>query len=954
MQHLTFTLTLLRQRRFLSFLLPFFAVFLGLGAPNLANAQSTINFRNVRVTSGTTAAAATTSDYNANTGTPGPGVFEGTDFGSFDFGTGQLLLQGGSIEVVEDPNETYPTAFVDYGVRQGTLATTGAANVPALNGSIQLTQTNYNASTRTRTFALSNAAINILAMASTSGTYRFDVSVSTGPGQDGDGTRINPILGARRRSVFTATGTPVVAPTLTATTVFISPNGASNTTYDASNVSGNPDFNGANLGVGNPPSTFDVNNGQLLLNGGTATTRENSVNMISNVTLYYRVRGAGMGGNAFNSVSLTQETITTNADNSRTRTFSLSTAARNLLAGIGMTGTYSVDVYFQASGTNTGTNTNFLITDDNGGSNYVANFTVSGTVFQTTVWTGGLNDNWFDAANWDNGVPNASKNAIIPNFPSASGRPYPNIYSNAVKPATPQETRTNPDGTTDVVPASPGYDNSKSGDAEARNLTLQGNNQLDRSILRLIVGRLNVYGDFTNPQGSFIQRAASIISFKGGTQTISGSINGFFNVEIDGVPNSIKTLTNSFNVKSGGYLKFINGILQTNIALVSTNFVSFEGSTIDPSSGITVAAAQLLDESEVSFLRGFITTSQPASIGVAQNFSNIGITLTFSNNNPGVVNVTRNNGGNYPASAFSGTANNPNPNPKPSIRRVFGVQPGNPNTNNGGLSAQVDFRYLDNELTNLQASNGTTTNLDEAKLALYVSTSGGDTFSQLGRTSHNTTTNVLTKVPVTVFATYTLSEATTNPLPVSLSSFDAKRSGADALVIWQTASEQDNKGFNVQVSTDGTNYRTIGFVASSTPNSTAAKAYSFTDTEKNKIGNRYYRLEQVDLDGKSTFAAPRIVNFDGKAIEATSSIVAYPNPLNNEILHLSLNSSVSGTGVVRVLDMTGRQIALRNVAITIGSNDVAMENMSELKSGLYILNIMLPSGEKKTMKVTKQ
>ena len=263
----------------------------------------------------------------------------------------------------------------------------------------------------------------------------------------------------------------------------------------------------------------------------------------------------------------------------------------------------------------------------------------------------------------------------------------------------------------------------------------------------------------------------------------------------------------------------------------------------------------------------------------------------------------------------------------------------------------MTFRYLDTELTNLgPLGNGS---VAEPNLALFVSTSGGNQFGGLGRDALDQVNNILTKTGVRTFATFTLGDID-KPLPVSLTGFDAKRTGADALVTWQTASEQNNKGFNVQVSTDGKTYRKIGFVASETPNSTAPKAYAFTDTEKNKAGTRYYRLEQLDLDGKSTFFAPRVVTFEGKAAETSASIVAYPNPLNDEILHLSLNSSVSGTGVVRILDMTGRQVAQRNLAITIGSNDVTVENMSELKSGLYILNVMLPSGEKKSMKITKQ
>lgn len=906
---------------------------------------STATLRNVVVTSGTTAANATTKTYDANATTPAPGVFNGTDFGILDANSSHLLLQGGAIQIAEKNGDTFDAAAIAFVVSPGDL---NSANTPFGAGqTLPLTQTGYDAATMTRTFSLSNAARNILTLATTGGagtSYRFDIAVSAS-GMDKGGNPIS-LLGARQRSVFTATGSPVITPTLTNTTILVTPNSGPTVSYDAANVSPNPDFNAADLG------TFDIVSGQLVLNGGTATTNENGPNTISSVTLYYRVRMVGAGGGGFTPLALTQTNITTNADGSRTRTFALSTSAQNLLASVTATGGYSVDAYLQASGSNSTTGSNFTINNPDNNGTYTANFTVNGTPIITTVWTGGFNDNWFDPRNWTDGVPTATKNALIPNFASGTTAPYPNIYSDAVKAPTAAKQQLNPDGVTyTTIPADPGYSNIGSGNAMVRNLTLQANSQLDRSILRLIIGRLDVFGNFDNPQGSFIQRAAGIISFKSsGNQTISGSINGFVNVEIDGGINSIKTLTNSFAVKSGGYLKFINGILQTNTAMVSTNFISFEPTTTDPNTGVILPAAQLLGETEKSFFRGFLTTTQTATAGTRQPFSNIGITITFTGNEPGAVTVTRNNADNYPPTAFSASP------PKPGIRRVFGVQPTNPNTNTGGLNGRLEFRYLSNELVNLRTNNGTPADfsgsVDQSKLSLYVSTTGGDTFTQLGRDSNSG--NILVKNGVTTFATFTLSEQQgLLPLPVTLVTFDAKRTGADALVTWQTASELNNKGYNIQVSTNGKDFRTIGFVGSATPNSTRVTDYSFTDAEKNKVGVRYYRLEQLDIDGKVNYFAPRAVSFDGKATEGGATAFAYPNPFTSDV-RLNIASVSEGKGSVRINDMTGRLVAQRQITLVNGVNEVELPNLGELKSGIYLVHVTLPTGEVKNLKVVKQ
>jgi len=279
---------------------------------------STATLRNVIVTSGTTAANATTHTYDATANTPGPNVFNGTNFGVLDASTGRLLLQGGSIQITEKNGDTFDKALIDFVVTPGDFTSAFVST----DQTLQLVQTGYNAATMTRTFSLTNAARNVLALAMTGGagtSYRFDISVSAS-GNNSVGNGIS-IQGLRQRSVFTVTGTPIVMPTLTNTTLFVSPSNGLNVTYDANNVSANTDFNGANLG------TFDISNGQLVLNGGGATTTENGPNQISNVTLYFRVRQTGTGGGGYTPLALMQTSITTNAAGSSTRTFALDNAA---------------------------------------------------------------------------------------------------------------------------------------------------------------------------------------------------------------------------------------------------------------------------------------------------------------------------------------------------------------------------------------------------------------------------------------------------------------------------------------------------------------------------------------------------------------------------------------------------------------------------------------------------
>ena len=85
------------------------------------------------------------------------------------------------------------------------------------------------------------------------------------------------------------------------------------------------------------------------------------------------------------------------------------------------------------------------------------------------------------------------------------------------------------------------------------------------------------------------------------------------------------------------------------------------------------------------------------------------------------------------------------------------------------------------------------------------------------------------------------------------------------------------------------------------------------------------------------------------------ALSAYPNPFGSaDQLHLTLQTAVAGAGQITVTDMTGRTISRQKVDLTSGNNDVMVNSLSDLKSGLYLVKFVLPSGEMKTLKVVKQ
>ncbi|GGG38253.1 T9SS type A sorting domain-containing protein [Hymenobacter glacieicola] len=719
---------------------------------------------------------------------------------------------------------------------------------------------------------------------------------------------------------------------ITGSTVIID-RGSGNETFGGKGGLPSPAFGGANLG------TFDITSftTTLLLNGGTIATTESNPDVINGARLLYRIRLS----NSTTNISTGTITLTQTSVNGGTRTFAATTGNVNVLNGL-TSGSYTLSVQFAADGSNSISGDDFTISDPPT-TFYRASFTVTGTrptePPTSTTWTGGKNDNWFDAANWTNGVPNPGKDATIPDFGSGSTVQYPNIYSNAIKPNSTTTTRIqNADGTfRDVVTPVEGYNNTGSGPAQTRDLIMQGSSQAQRSITRLVVGNLEVYRNFSNIQDSFIQRENTTITFAGTDQEISGSASGFVNIVIAG--GGTKTLVRNFAVQPGGTLRFTSGILSTNIRDVNTSFVELFPATV--AAGVVIPAGRIIGETDATYLRGFVKISQATGINTPQDFGNIGLTLTFAGNDPGVVTVTRNTGENYPSI-------NNGANARPSIRRIFGVRPADQQTNNGGLSATMVFRYLDNETRNLANNNQS---LNENNLALFVSTSSGDVFGQLGRDALNTTTNELTKNNVRTFATFTLSEAT-EPLPVTLTAFDAKRTNQDVVLTWQTIMELNSKGFEVQVSNDGRTFRTLTFIPSVTPNSERLRTYRYEDKEGSKSGMRYYRLRQIDLNGTEHFYGPKIVNFGG-AQQSGKVATAFPNPFT-DALYLTMDANGASEANLTLVDLTGRVIRQQRVVLSAGSNSVALNNLTDLQPGVYLLRLAKSGNATETIRVVKQ
>ncbi|MFD3000901.1 right-handed parallel beta-helix repeat-containing protein [Pontibacter toksunensis] len=186
------------------------------------------------------------------------------------------------------------------------------------------------------------------------------------------------------------------------------------------------------------------------------------------------------------------------------------------------------------------------------------------------------------------------------------------------------------------------------------------------------------------------------------------------------------------------------------------------------------------------------------------------------------------------------------------------------------------------------------------------------------------------------------------PLPVTLSLFSVSRQGNDAVLYWETASEQNNKGFAVEVSVDGERFRTLAFVSSKSSNTQQAQQYTYRDTESGKAGTYYYRLQQVDFDGTTTYSAVQSVTFEQEQIAST----VYPNPFSDSFI-LELKADEAEVLQLHISDAVGRQVLRREVELLKGRNKVRFDFGSQQPAGLYIISVR-HGQESLQLKVLKQ
>ncbi len=158
-------------------------------------------------------------------------------------------------------------------------------------------------------------------------------------------------------------------------------------------------------------------------------------------------------------------------------------------------------------------------------------------------------------------------------------------------------------------------------------------------------------------------------------------------------------------------------------------------------------------------------------------------------------------------------------------------------------------------------------------------------------------------------------------VPVELTYFEATPSRKDVKLIWQTVSETHNKGFEIERSTNQKEWRNIAWVKGAGTTS-EVKKYEYIDRVP-PLGNLYYRLKQIDIDGRFEYSDIEVLSLESDVLKI------YPNPSSGEFIIADNNLPID---VINIFDLYGSLIE----RISPKNNRI---NLSHLPKGVYFLEV---------------
>ena len=177
------------------------------------------------------------------------------------------------------------------------------------------------------------------------------------------------------------------------------------------------------------------------------------------------------------------------------------------------------------------------------------------------------------------------------------------------------------------------------------------------------------------------------------------------------------------------------------------------------------------------------------------------------------------------------------------------------------------------------------------------------------------------------------------PTPVEFLNITARQKGSGVSVDWSTSQEFNSSSFEIEKSIDGNNNWSFVGTVRAAGNSAVVRNYNAYDPRPYS-GFNFYRIKQIDKDGK--FKYSKTVNVKINTSKTGVSVLA--NPFHNA-LTVDFFSSKDEVIKARLVDITGKQVAVEKWSISTGNTRKDFTNVGGLQQGMYILTVSNSEGE---------
>ena len=177
-------------------------------------------------------------------------------------------------------------------------------------------------------------------------------------------------------------------------------------------------------------------------------------------------------------------------------------------------------------------------------------------------------------------------------------------------------------------------------------------------------------------------------------------------------------------------------------------------------------------------------------------------------------------------------------------------------------------------------------------------------------------------------------------LPVKYSAFDAAASNNVVTLRWVTENEINSNHFEVERSFDGYSFKTVGLVLDALVANGSSKTYQFKDNSAELLDKNlvYYRLKQVDNDGRITYSGILAVRMQANANGVKMQVS--PNPFV-ENLSVRFTATENGTAQLQLVNVNGQKVLTQQVTISKGNNSMQMQGFGKLNTGIYLAQLVV-------------